>query len=153
MCLLIVRAEYHIKNSDEWNFKITGYDPRDLLRGHYLRFRIAYNWDKNNNSCTGSSCCLCLTETEDVTPLVHKTSCEVVKTSCDGYVLSEHQNSLTRFYIPETEASRAEDILREAQTNDNAFIKTAINANGEPKILDLMIGEKSLNEILEGPKN
>ncbi|MBL1319894.1 MAG: GDYXXLXY domain-containing protein [Methylophaga sp.] len=40
LCLLIARAEYHLSVGTQWDTAITGYAPRDLLRGHYLRFRL-----------------------------------------------------------------------------------------------------------------
>ena len=45
LCLLIVRAELHISQGKEWKFQVQGYDPRDLLRGHYLRFGLRYDWE------------------------------------------------------------------------------------------------------------
>ena len=152
LSLLIIRAEYHIRTGDQWSFEITGYDPRDLLRGHYLQFRLAYDWDSGKDTCnSGQDCCLCLTDTEKKMPKVHKTNCEIAKTQCDGYMLSEHQSSLNRFYIAESEAKRAEDILRQARVDNNAFLSVSINARGEPKIIDLLIGEKPISELLKVP--
>ena len=37
---MIGRAEWQLANSETWHFAIRGYDPRDLLRGHYMRFRL-----------------------------------------------------------------------------------------------------------------
>lgn len=149
LCLLIVRAEYHIRNAEQWTFEVTGYDPRDLLRGHYLQFRLDYDWDTTQNSCSDQKkCCLCLTKTDSKIPKVHKTSCETAKTQCDGFMLSKHQNSLNRFYISENEARRAEKLLQQARSENNAFLKVSINAKGEPKIADLLIGDQPINELL-----
>ena len=152
LCLLIVRAEYHVKTGQQWNFKMTGYDPRDLLRGHYLQFRVEYDWQAARGSCSSSqTCCLCLTSTGEITPSVHKTSCSTAKTQCDGFMLSEHQQSLNRFYIAETEARRAEKIVQQARRDNNAYITTSINNQGEPVIVDLLIGKQSLNDLLKLP--
>lgn len=152
LCLLIARAEYHIRSGEQWNFAITGYDPRDLLRGHYLRFRLAYDWDTKKNSCNyGQPCCMCLTRTEAKAPKVHQTNCDTAKTQCDGFMLSTHQNTLNRFYISETEARRAEDILRQARRDNSAYLTVSINKKGEPRIVDLLIGEQPINDILKQP--
>lgn len=152
LSLLIARAEYHIRNGEQWNFQLTGYDPRDLLRGHYLQFRLAYDWDTGTNACrSGQTCCLCLTKTEAIAPKVHKTSCEVAKTQCDGFMLSTHQNKLNRFYIAETEARKAEDLLRQARIDKNAYLTVSINKKGEPKIVDLLIDKQPIKELLKLP--
>jgi uncharacterized membrane-anchored protein len=149
LCLLIARAEYHVRSGEQWNFEITAYDPRDLLRGHYLQFSLVYDWETNKNACSnGQSCCMCLTRTEKKAPKVHKTSCDTAKSQCDGFMLSEHQNTLNRFYISETEARRAEEILQQAQSDNNAYLTVSINKKGEPKIVDLLIGEQPINDIL-----
>ena len=153
LCLLIARAEYHVRSGEHWSFEITGYDPRDLLRGHYLRFRLAYDWEANQGSCPdGQNCCLCLTRTELKTPKVKHSSCDIAKKQCDGYMLSEHQNSLNRFYIPELEARRAENILATARTENNAFLTVSINHKGEPKIVDLSIGDQPIIDLLKAPQ-
>jgi len=149
LCLLIVRAEYNAQSGEEWNFELRGYDPRDLLRGHYMQFSLLYDWQADENECTsGSDCCLCLTKNETPFPKVHKTVCTIAKTQCDGYILPEKQNVLNRYYIPEASAQRAESLLRQAWVDHQAYMKVSIN-NGEPVILDLIINEQSINHILK----
>lgn len=150
LSLLIARAEYHEMAGDKWNIEITGYDPRDPLRGHYLQFRLAYDWDTTKNSCKyGKDCCLCLTKTQAKAPKVHHTSCTTATTQCDGFMLSEHENTLNRFYISETEAKNAENILRQARTDKNAYLTISINKAGKPKVIDLLIGDQPINDILK----
>jgi uncharacterized membrane-anchored protein len=149
LCLLIVRAEFHIRSGELWTFEVTGYDPRDLLRGHYLQFQLDYNWDTDKSSCNNKQkCCLCLTKTDSKVPKVYRTHCETAKTQCDGFMLSKHQNSLNRFYISENEARRAEKILQQARSDNNAFLSVSINSKGEPKIVDLLIGEQTIKNLL-----
>ena len=38
----IVRNELMLGGATEWQIPITGYDPRDMLRGQYIRF--TYDW-------------------------------------------------------------------------------------------------------------
>lgn len=153
LCLLIVRAEYHIRQGEQWSFELQGYDPRDLLRGHYLRLRVSYDMDRGASACkAGEECCLCLNKTEARVPKVHETSCAVAKAQCDGFMLSSSRNSLSRYYIPETEARRAEKILAEAGSKRAAFLNVSINDQGEPAITDLIIGNQSLNDLLKQPE-
>ncbi|MBA6291479.1 GDYXXLXY domain-containing protein [Colwellia sp. MB3u-70] len=149
LCLLIARAEYHVKTGEQWNVNITGYDPRDLLRGHYLRFNLAYDWETTAHKCdSGAACCLCLTSTDSQIPKVNKVSCDVAKTQCDAFIAPEYERSLHRFYIAETDGKRAEDLLSEARANKNAFISLSINKKGEPIIRDLLIGDRPIGNIL-----
>ena len=150
LCLLIVRAEYNIRNGEQWSFELRGYDPRDLLRGHYLQFNILYDWDQEKNECnSGNDCCLCLTKNETRVPKVHRTACSTAKNQCDGFILSSKQNVLNRYYIPEASAKRAEKLLIQARVNREAFLNVSINKKGEPVILDLIINGQSINEIIK----
>tara|TARA_B110000116_G_scaffold221935_1_gene200609 strand:+ start:701 stop:1213 length:513 start_codon:yes stop_codon:yes gene_type:complete len=149
ICLLIARAEYHLSSAEQWSIKITGYDPVDLLRGHYLRFNLAYDWAESVHECDSVvACCLCLTSTGNNIPKVNKMSCDVAKNQCDAFIAPEYENSLNRFYIAETDGKRAGDLLREAQINETAFISLAINNKGVPMIRDLLISDRPIDNIL-----
>lgn len=41
----------------EWRIPVTGYDPRDLLAGHYARFRYAWRLE---GQCPSGDCMFCL---------------------------------------------------------------------------------------------
>lgn len=161
LCLLIVRAEYHVSSGEQWMFELQGYDPRDLLRGHYLQFNILYDWDKEKNECSsGTDCCLCLTKNSDpvktsVVPKVHKSPCTSARSQCDGYILSSKQNVLNRYYIPEESAKRAESLLIKARAKQQAYLQVSINKKGEPAIVDMILDNQSINELLkmEGPSD
>jgi len=150
LSFLIIRAEIHINQGQEWQFKVQGYDPRDLLRGHYLRFNLRYNWTNEKAGCeSGVDCCLCLSDISQQTPEVKKTNCEVAKNQCDGYMRSEFERSLNRYYIPEDYALQAEQILRDAGAENNAFLSVSISNTGEPQITDMIIRGESLSELIK----
>ena len=150
IAFMIVRAELSINQGTQWQLQIQGYDPRDLLRGHYLRFQVAYNFKSEQESCAGTSdCCLCLNDVGETVPLVSKLDCKVAKTQCDSIIRSEFERSLNRYYIAEDYARKAEKILQEAQIQDNAFLSIAVSEKGKPVITDLLIGEKPINDLLK----
>ena len=63
LVLLIVRAELVLKQGKRWTVAIGGYDPRDLIRGHYLQYRVRWKKDPNSTeACTDrdGDCYLCL---------------------------------------------------------------------------------------------
>ncbi len=124
LCLLIVRAEYHLSVGKQWDFAITGYDPRDLLRGHYLRFRLAYDWQEAKNKCNaGMGCSYCLTDIGKQVPKVQIVDTHIAK-QCDGFMqYDDLQTPLNRFYIAETQAKLAEDLLRQARIDNTAYLR------------------------------
>jgi len=150
LSLLIVRAEYHLSVGKQWDFALTGYDPRDLLRGHYLRFRINYDWQKNKNECkAGKGCSYCLTEVGQQAPKVQIMDTDIAK-QCDGFMQYDKlKTPLNRFYIPEAQALLAEKLLRQARSNNTAYLRLAINKNGVPRIVDLLIDGQPLNDLLK----
>jgi uncharacterized membrane-anchored protein len=152
LCILIARAEYHINTGGQWNVNIAGYDPRDLLRGHYLDFDLAYDWNSSVHKCESEACCLCLKSTASKVPKVDKISCDVARTQCDGFIAPEHERSLHRFYIAETDGKLAQNLLRAARKNNNAFISLSINKHGQPMIRDLLIGDTPIGDILREEK-
>ena len=54
---LVGRAELLRASGPVFHVAIAGYDPRDLLQGHYLRYRLQWPAD---GACDGATCCLCL---------------------------------------------------------------------------------------------
>ncbi len=149
LCLLIARAELHINQSKIWHFEVQGYDPRDLLRGHYLRFTLNYDIEHSTNQCSGTNCCLCLTDVGNKVPKVTKKTCVSAKNQCDGYINDKLARKLNRYYIGEQQAKQAEKILREARSNNSALLSLAINAKGEPQITDMIIDGQSLTARLK----
>jgi len=150
LCLLIARAEYHLSMGTQWDFAITGYDPRDLLRGHYLRFRLDYDWQTSQKQCVdNSNCAYCLSDIGNKAPKVHIVDTAIAK-QCDGYMhYGERQAPLNRFYIPETQAALAEDLLRQAQSDNSAYLRLSINKEGIAQIVDLIIEGKPLEDLLK----
>lgn len=150
LCLLIARAEYHLSIGAQWDFAITGYDPRDLLRGHYLRFRLAYDWQEPQNKCSdGVGCSYCFTDVGNQAPKVQIVDSHIAK-QCDGFMqYDDLQQPLNRFYIAETQAKLAENLLRQARIDNTAYLRLSINKKGAPRIVDLLIDGQSLNQLLK----
>lgn len=147
LCLLIARAEYHLSTGTQWDIAITGYDPRDLLRGHYLRFRLAYDWQEPRERCsTDSTCVYCFTDVGEQAPKVKAVNIHRAK-QCDAFM--QYGEPLNRFYIPETQARYAEDLLRQARIDNTAYLRLSINIKGVPQIVDLLIDGRPLAELLK----
>lgn len=150
LCLLIARAEYRLITGVQWDIAITGYDPRDLLRGHYLRFRLAYDWKEPKEQCVSDkSCSYCLTDVGAQAPKVQIIETHLAK-QCDGFMqYDDLKTPLNRFYIPETQARYAEDLLRQARIDKTAYLRLSVNKKGVPQIVDLLINGQPLGELLK----
>lgn len=145
----IGRAEHHVANSRLWLFDVNGYDPRDLLRGHYIQFRLDLHEMPPRETCdddSGAACCLCLTMlSADAPPQVERATCETARTLCDGALQTRFLSQLNRYYIPEQDAWKLEQDFQAAAQSGSARLRVAINKEGEPQIDGLLVNG---NEIL-----
>jgi hypothetical protein len=124
---LVVRSELAQRGA-QFRLAIRGYDPRDLIAGHYLRYQFELDWH-GPSSCGGGnaqpeqptaqryldpSCCLCLTRSADPTasPAVRQLSCSEAR-SCDGWLYTEQLQPPQRYYVPEDRALDLERALAE----------------------------------------
>ncbi len=135
--LSIGKSEYQIRSGEEWKFEIGGYDPRDLLKGHYLTYRILFDRDeKEKNSCDKNDeildCCLCL---QRETSKVKTMWCETAAKRCDGMINEKFLPRLRKFYIPENRGKSLENLVRSGK----AEILLSINRRGYPNVKELLI--------------
>lgn len=120
-------------------FRIQGYNPRDLLAGHYLTYRVDYGMPitcgrfSNELDYPNTPHCLCLTV--DVSGLASaatgKTqSCTDIDKSCFLWLQGEckYKNNfeapIEKYYLPE--ANRADNMA----TPENAKITVRISKSG-----------------------
>jgi hypothetical protein len=101
----------------DWDVPITGYDPRDLLRGHYIQYR--YEWpgvdaDENGNWPWFAALCI-----EGRAPSITRVSrleheapakCTSIARAPDDGMTDLIRG---RFYVPQTRASEYENKLRD----------------------------------------
>jgi hypothetical protein len=141
LAFVLGRAEWQLASSRTWHFAIRGYDPRDLLRGHYLRFQLAVSPDETLSMCTvgEANCCYCLSAGQDVAARVALATCEMAQRSCDAFVRTAPLHALHRFYIPEEGRAELERRLRDAARNGHAHLAVAVDASGEPMIDGLLV--------------
>ena len=158
--LAVVNAERHLSTGEVYRFAITGYDPRDLLRGRYLQFRLAFDWqDQGATTCQDAAlsqdCCLCLIANKDGTdntgdapPKVAYIKCEEPRDHCDDVLQQRALQDLNRFYVPEESARKAEVLLVEAQREGTAFVSVSVTRDGSAQLVDLEINGKPIGDLL-----
>lgn len=141
LAVMVVRAEWQLAHSDTWHFAIRGYDPRDLLRGHYMQFRLDVSPSETIDSCSvgAADCCYCLSPGSGLEAEVALATCETAADVCGAFVRTEPLHDLRRFYIPEEGRGDMERVLREAAGADRAHLAVAVSSTGEPMIEALLI--------------
>jgi uncharacterized membrane-anchored protein len=149
VALGIVRAELFLGHARDFAFEIEGYDPRDLLRGRYLQFRLRVDPISEREACDDASgaCCLCLTRVApDAIPYAERATCATART-CDAMLQTRYLHEPQRYYVPEQTATLLERRLRDAMQQRRAQAVLAIDPEGQAQVRELRIDGRS---ILEG---
>lgn len=150
LALGIVRSERHLSENRRWVFDVTGYDPRDLLRGHYIQYRLVLDegdaTSRGLDPCVDSSsdegCCLCLSADVLMGPTsVVRTTCEAAFVQCEGALQTRYLEELQRFYIPEARAEELTTLFQDAAQEHRTQLVVAIDKSGKPQIDTLLIDD------------
>lgn len=56
----ILRHQFNLAGAAEWRIPVSGYDPRDPLRGHFIRFSYDWTLRGDGSACGDGQCELCL---------------------------------------------------------------------------------------------
>src|SRR5262245_25464140 len=111
----IVRAERFLGRTRDFVFEIGGYDPRDLLRGHYLQFRLMADPLPQREACVDDpqgTCCLCLTRAQPGhVSQVERVTCATARTECDAWLPLGVLARPYRYYVPEESAKELQNRL------------------------------------------
>ncbi len=146
--ILILWAIYHEINSNngtEVTLNITGYDPRDLLSGHYLTYQI--NYPKINIAQ-----CQEYRSMGEVFLNLDTGEISDTKTTTDTWLMGRcgHNNfnsGLNKFYIPQKYAKELDNILRTGKFP--ASIKVMITNSGKGYVKQLYFDGMPWQQFLE----
>lgn len=128
---IVTKNQLDIASSRSWRVKIVGYDPRDLLYGHYLNFRFDWELPAERGLCVAENdCCLCLDpQAGTQSPRASLQDCEAAKkcvthlslparSGCQGGEPACRKGADgfdpeggQRYYIPESAASQLNALL------------------------------------------
>lgn len=143
----IARAELHRAEAKDWTFVAHGYDPRDLLRGHYVRFKIDFGEPSTGSACQESDadCCLCLFGSPGSgVPSTQRMTCKQALAQCDGILQTRAIRHLDRYYVPEDRARELDRRVRLAGSRDQLRVIVAIDSTGHGEVRALLIGDERL---------
>ncbi|HEY4169945.1 MAG TPA: GDYXXLXY domain-containing protein [Reyranella sp.] len=152
---LIGQQEWGLANARILSVPLTGFDPRDLLRGHYIRAQMDWDWESapavsEYQAVDGAVCVLKETPKPRVRFLAGWKAGDRTDPDCK-LVIAGHARSLSRFapggldngdggiqfYVPETRASDLETLMRERPGSLTADL--VVRANGSAAIRALRV--------------
>lgn len=116
-----------------WEVPVQGYDPRDLLRGHYLVYR--YDWPGlAEEEMPGPDSALCL---EGTPPTIARTRLRRVGLPCPHPVRTAVSDTLLvgRIYIPQAKAAALEAQL--ADPTLRGIVRLRVRDDGRFVPLDI----------------
>lgn len=155
---MIVQAEINKNKGTIWTVPIAGYDPRDLLRGHFLQFQYVWNWSDQKDFCLGEECCLCVNKSGEDTknPKVSSLTCEkaneanVCESKIKGigikhfdgtpqFYMGRGSNDLGRFYVPEEYAAQLNDMILNQNQKHEFEISLNVTEDGRAFINSMTV--------------
>jgi uncharacterized membrane-anchored protein len=155
LLVLVARAEVLLRSGQSFRIAIQGYDPRDLLRGHYLQYTFDFDWH-GESTCgvtsgglpagLDSSCCICLTADVDSNTLAEarQVACDQVST-CEGWIEAAALAPPLRYFVPERQAPELEEALR----GRSASLSVTCGPGGEPAIGELYLDARPWRELID----
>lgn len=122
----------------EVTLPITGYDPRDLLSGHYLIYQIDYGVSglcpsTYSEKRTGY---ICLDEPKRFSFSQPDGCSKMIRGVCN---YSRFEAGIERFYVPQEKALELEQRIR----SKSASIVLSIPPSGQAQVKDLLIDGRS----------
>jgi uncharacterized membrane-anchored protein len=137
---------YMLKAGPEIIIPISGYDPRDLLSGHYLTYNVDYGIPNTCNTPTYDK------SVEAYICLDDKTFSYNKRQDCQLYIRGYCQYhrfvaGIEKFYIPEEYAIPLDKQVRDKK----ASIVIVVPKNGQPLVKDLLIDGKSYRTLSNQP--
>ncbi len=147
ICLVVLTGykKYILSVGKEVILPITGYDPRDLLSGHFLIYTVNYGVKK---ICKGNFSYknkrpgyICLDSKKFSYSWPYK--CElVIAGKCRG---TRFEAGIERFYIPQENAKELDKLVR----NKKASILLSVPINGKAQIKDLLINGTPWKDLIK----
>lgn len=144
----ITKAEVNLSSSDDWRFTVEGFDPRDPLRGHYIRFSVDIQESDVISQCENhdSDCCYCLTSVGvNAPPRIQRDTCEHARQSCEGAVRIKSIRTLRRYYIPESMRHEIDYRMRDAARLGTAEVIVAVDPSGTARVKQLQINGENID--------
>lgn len=140
LLLWLVSIQMALDTAERVVLPVEGYDPRDLLSGHYLQIRTRYPIRTDANA-SGQKLFFCFDNSRLF--LKKPDRCKVFIAGENRY--GRFSDGVDRFYVPEDKAEPLERLLREGSRK--AEIVLSVDRNGSAYATDLLFDGKSWKEL------
>lgn len=156
MLYMVVSNELDYRSNKEYRLQITGYDPRDLLTGHYVIFRYEWPADTPNRCAKDHECFACLTGNPKKPDIQFVLQSELP--SCDAalsvgnYAFTsanppQPPGHLTRYHVSEIEGPVLDQMLREPSHKFEVGMLVFANHSGQLK--NFYVDGKTIRELFD----
>lgn len=160
LALLCAYKAIHVMAGKTVVIPITGFDPRDILSGHYLTYRLKI---ETGNACQNDdrerdSLALCLSLNDKGVVAgsypVFYDSIDEAENKCDAILQGKCERGhfiagVERFYIPENESVFLDSAVR---SGEGAVI-VSVDRNGKAVVKDLLINGKPWRDAVKKNTN
>ncbi|ABC64462.1 GDYXXLXY domain-containing protein [Erythrobacter litoralis] len=122
------------REGTDWDVPVAGYDPRDLLRGHYIEF--TYDWAGDDLSGASPDAFCIEGEAPEIARIVARDDVE----SCAHFARADYGSvyggaglQRGRLYVPQTQARELEDKLRDPDLRGIVTVRQRIDGRILPQ--------------------
>jgi len=132
-------SDFKSEQGTDWLVPIQGYDPRDLLRGHYIQF--SYDWPGIEEEELRFSDRFCIVgsapQIERLEVAGDPRDCTNPARADYSDVYGENELIVGRIYVPQTQARDLEDQLRDANLQGYVLVRQRDDGKITPRELRL----------------
>jgi uncharacterized membrane-anchored protein len=138
LAALTLYQESLLLSKHEIILPISGEDPRDLLSGHYLRYKIEYGVDGICPSSSGQQVGYLCLEPKIFSYTRPQDCSKLIRGVCSS---GRFEAGIEKYYLPEDQARKLEGQIDSNTTR----IVLSITPSGKAQVKDLLIHGRSLN--------
>ncbi len=141
-------SEQESRQGTYWDVPVFGYDPRDLLRGHYVEF--TYDWPGLEDGDTPDR--ICVSRGDDGLAQAARVDgdfggCEFPAEADLGSVYGNNSLMRGRFYVGQERALEIEDMMRDR--DQRAIVRIRLGENKRITPLDITFRPLTESELQE----
>jgi hypothetical protein len=130
-------SDFKSEQGTDWLVPIAGYDPRDLLRGHYIQY--SYDWPGIDEEELRYSQHFCIVGSAPTVERLEVASdpgeCANPARADYSDVYGENELIVGRIYVPQTQASELQDKLRDPDMDAYVIVRQRDDGKITPREL------------------
>lgn len=136
LAALTAYKKYILSFGNEVVLPISGYDPRDLLSGHYLIYRIEYGVDGICSDRSGRRNGYVCLEPKMFSYVPPAGCTKLIRGVCNH---GRFEAGIEKYYVPEDKARNLEKQIR----SKSASIVLSVTSSGRVQVKDLLVDGQS----------